>query len=177
MVPLSLRQPKWCGRMAGRREISPGKGNTYLPGPAIEKRISAHISRKKTLRLICISAPEHKGARKQASPTDCVFLLFGDVIGVHTLGHSLSSAPGVGAGKGVQGQRTGPGTASLPPLACSSVLAAMFLGEGRKQIHPVHSIPTHQREKQTLCKQYKWNGCFALLLISLSAKPTCTSDP
>jgi len=69
-------------------------------GPAIEKRISVHISRKKTWRLICISAPEHKGARKQAAPTDCVLLLFGDVIGVHILCHGLSSSSGLRAGEG-----------------------------------------------------------------------------
>jgi len=53
------------------------------------------------LRLICISAPEHKGARKQADPTDCVFLLFGDVISIHILCHSLSSSLGVGLGLGM----------------------------------------------------------------------------
>lgn len=79
----------------------PRKENTYLsPGPAIEKRISVHISRKKTLRLICISAPEHKGAKKQADPTNCVFLLFGDVIGIHILCHRLSSSLGVELGLG-----------------------------------------------------------------------------
>lgn len=53
------------------------------------------------MRLICISAPEDKGVGKQADPTDCVLLLFGDVIGIHILCHSLSSSLGVGLGLGM----------------------------------------------------------------------------
>lgn len=47
---------------------------------------------------------------------------------------------------------------------------------GMEENTGTHSIPTHQLEKQALCKQYKQNGCFTLLLISLSAKPMCTLD-
>lgn len=68
------------------------------------KRISVHISRKKTLRLICISAPEHKGARKQADPTDCVPPVWRCNRHPHTVPQPFLISRGwVGAGNGVWG--------------------------------------------------------------------------